>query len=235
MNVGGEWPRPVTLRSGWARAIARPWNDDVDDAHLRLIRGSATFLAGCVEALGGLGAAGVASTPLLPANRGIWERAGFVDHLELKLYRRPLDAAIEKPAAAVAVLEDVPWERLVTIDASAFEPLWRMSEAALQEAFDATTRATVLATDPGPDPSGFAIVGVAGGTAYLQRIAVDPTRQGEGLGRSLVRAALGWGMRRGAAAMILNTQPDNAASAALYEAEGFAEVAPGLVVLRKVT
>jgi ribosomal protein S18 acetylase RimI-like enzyme len=124
---------------------------------------------------------------------------------------------------------------MVSIDAGAFTPLWRMSADGLREAFEATTRAAVLATTTDDTMTGFAIVGLAGPTAYLQRIAVDPTAQGGGLGRAMVRAAMGWGVQRGATAMLLNTQPDNEASAALYEAEGFHEVTPGLVVLRKPT
>jgi len=235
VNTTGRWPDPITLKHGWAKAVARPWNDDVADAHLRLIRGSSAFIERCVEALGELGVSGVTSPPLLPDNRAIWERAGFGEHLGLLLFRRPLTGSIEPAEDPVVVLSNPPWARMVEIDALAFMPLWRMNRAGLEEAHQATGTATVLGTFDGENLTGFAIVGVAGTTAYLQRIAVDPAQQGKGLGRSMVRAAIGWAMGRGATVMLLNTQPENQTSATLYETEGFRTTSPGLVVLRKET
>lgn len=235
MNVSGDWPNPVGLKSGWARAQARPWNADINDAHLRLVRGNAVFLERCVEAIGGFGVAGVTSPPLLQENRGIWEKAGFGAHLELLLFRRSLLGGLNLPVSDVVIVDNPPWARLVEIDSSAFNPVWRMSEMGLKEAFDATNSSTVMATFDGETLTGFTVVGTAGNTGYLQRVAVDPSQQGRGLGRALVRASMGWAVKRGATAMLLNTQPDNETSARLYEAEGFKPLQPGLSVLRRST
>lgn len=235
MNVTGAWPRPITLRSGWARAEARRWNDHVADAQLRLLRGSAQFLERCVETIGELGAEGVASPPLLVDNQRVWRKAGFDSYLELDLFRRSLIGPVDPPGVAVSVLDPPPWPRLVEIDAASFVPLWQMNVDGLTEAYRATNRATVLATGDPDCITGFAIVGVAGTSGYLQRIAVDPAHRGAGLGKALVRASIGWAMKRGAHSMLLNTQPENTVSASLYVAEGFVKVDPGLSVLRKAT
>jgi GNAT superfamily N-acetyltransferase len=233
--VSGEWPRPITLRSGWARAEARRWNEHLADAQLRLVRGSAQFLERCVETIGTLGVEGVASPPLLPDNQRVWQRAGFEPYLELDLFRRSLIGPVDPPGVTVKVLDPPPWPRLVEIDAASFVPLWQMDVDGLQEAYRATNRATVLATGDDASITGFAIVGVAGTAGYLQRIAVDPAQRGAGLGKALVRSAIGWALKRGAHSMLLNTQPENTVSATLYVAEGFVKVDPGLSVLRKPT
>ncbi|HDH03011.1 MAG TPA: GNAT family N-acetyltransferase, partial [Actinobacteria bacterium] len=215
MNVSGHWPNAVGLKSGWAKAETRPWNKDINDAHLRLIRGNTAFLERCVGTIGGFGVAGVTSPPLLQENRGIWERAGFEAHLELLLFRRSLVGGLKVPVSDVVLLNNPPWVRMVEIDSSAFDPVWRMSEAGLREAFDATNRSTVMATFDEEVLTGFTVVGTAGNTGYLQRVAVDPDQQGRGLGRALVRASMGWAVKRGATTMLLNTQPDNETSAKL--------------------
>ena len=68
--------------------------------------------------------------------------------------------------------------------------------------------------------------------SYLQRVAVHPDHQGEGIGRSLVRASLRWGQKHGASSMLLNTQPENTAAARLYMSEGFVRLSYGLDVLK---
>ncbi len=93
----GTWPGPISLRRGWARAEARPWNDVVDDATLRLVRGGPAFLDACVQRLIHLGAPAVLSSPLAPSARKPWEAAGFVEHLELALMRLDLERSIQAP------------------------------------------------------------------------------------------------------------------------------------------
>lgn len=124
------------------------------------------------------------------------------------------------------------FDRLHPLDYSAFASLWRMDPTGLRESYRATTRSVILGVDDDDRLAGFAIVGVSGVTGYLQRIAVDPSVRRQGFGRRLVRASLRWAGRHGAAAMLLNTQPENDGSAALYRAEGFARVPGDLRVLK---
>ena len=54
LHVDGVWPGPLSVRRGWSRAVARPWNDEAPDAAMRLIRGSHEFLGEASRRLGSL-------------------------------------------------------------------------------------------------------------------------------------------------------------------------------------
>ena len=232
MITHGTWPNRVTLRHGWSKAVARPWNDNVPDASLRLVRGSASFVRRAADHLLDSTVDGVTSPPVLGSGQRVWRKAGFETYLRLHLYRTQLTRHPGQPGARVKWASHPDWRRLALIDRASFDDLWTMNAVGLREAFEATARAGVLITDEGPTITGFAIVGVGGTTGYLQRIAVDPEWRGHGLGRALVRTAMSWAATRGAVTMMLNTQPDNAPSAALYQAEGFSRMTSDLDVLR---
>ena len=81
--------------------------------------------------------------------------------------------------------------------------------------------------------TGYAITGRAGALGYLQRLAVHPDHQREGVGTALVADALWWARRRGAIAMLVNTQESNATALTLYERLGFHAEPEGLAVLER--
>lgn len=66
---------------------------------------------------------------------------------------------------------------------------------------------------------------------YVQRLAVHPDAQGQGLGRRLLLDGLHWMQRGGAWVASVNTQFDNSPALALYESVGFREEDFGLSVL----
>ena len=232
VRIEGDWPGPVTLQRGWARAAARPWNETTPMAHLRVERGGAGFLEECAAALLDLpGVTGVLSPPLLLAARPPWEQAGFRPHARLVLMRRELDGL---PASGHLV---VPGDLrdlgdALRVDQAAFDSFWRFDRTALLEAVNATThRAVHLVRRPGGGLAGYAITGRGGTLAYLQRVAVDPAWQGRGIGRSLVRTAGAWAEAQGASALLLNTPEGNASAAGLYASEGFRTITRDLAVL----
>jgi len=212
----------MILRRGWCRAVARPWNDDIPEAYLRVDRGGAGFLAGCAAALLSLpGVGGILSPPLLPAARPAWEQAGFSLRETLALLRRDLPAPGEPAHPVTSAAEDCLTEAL-EIDRAAFAPFWRLSLAGLQEALTATTRRAIhLCHSPRGSLAGFAITGVGSSLAYLQRLAVDPALQSQGIGYSLLRAAAAWAHAQGASTMLLNTPVENHSAAGFYRASGF--------------
>ena len=228
----GTWPGTVTLQRGWHRAVARPWNDDLPLAQLRLERGSAGFLADCTDSLLAVpGITGVLSPPLLPGARAPWEAAGFTPHSRLLLLRRELDA-LPAPTCPVVTGDPDDLAEADAVDRAAFDPFWRLGRAGLRDALAATPRRTLLlARHPDGGLAGFAIAGAGLSLAYLQRLAVDPAARSAGIGRSLVRAAGRWARGKGAGALLTNTPEGSEAAAAFYESEGFQAVTRDLAVL----
>ena len=232
ITVRGTWPGPITLRQGWAKAVARQWNEFVPDAQMRLVRGSAGFIAAATNHLLDTVALGVTSPPLPEMGANAWRKAGYHNYLHLDLFSMDLHALPKAPDHTVRSDQPGLWDDAVAIDSAAFQVRWRLGSVGLAEARDATTRSAFLTLEDEDRLAGFAIVGVAGPVSYLQRVAVLPEARGFGYGRSLVRASAQWGRARGGRSMLLNTQPDNEAAAALYQSEGFHKLPAGLNVLR---
>jgi [ribosomal protein S18]-alanine N-acetyltransferase len=231
-SVRGSWPGRVTLRSGWARAVARPYNDDLPDAGLRLDRGSAAFLAASAAWLLDQGCATVHSPPLMEGGARVWRQAGFVDGRILAIMERDLRRAVGAPLHAVRAGRRDEWGACAAIDRAAFPVTWRVGVLGLRDAAEATGSSRLFLVDSGGSPVGFAIAGTSFQTAYLQRIAVHPDHRGAGIGRSLVRAAVSWARCNQARTILLNTQIDNQVAATLYRSEGFVEGREALHVLR---
>lgn len=229
----GQWPGPLTFRRGWARAEARPWNDVEPSASLRLVRGSSPFLQACTSRLVELGAAEVLSPPLPSNARRAWETAGYEDYLHLALMRLSLDSQPSSPDHLVVEAEDWDSATLLCIDRAAFSEFWRFDEYGLREAVEATGHSSVLVIrDAVGGAAAYAIVGYGNAISYLQRMAVQPKWQGQGMGRSLLRVAARRARAAGAKVMLLNTQLDNTPAIRLYESEGFVELPDPLAVLR---
>ena len=231
LTARGSWPDPVVLRSGWSKARARPFNDDVPDAALRLERGSAAFLRRCAGWLLDRAPA-VFSGPLHSDSRRPWIVAGFRPDRSLALMERDLGLPIPAPAPGVRPGKAEEWARAADLDRVAFEPEWRIGRAGLAEAAAATSTSRFLVSADDDRLFGYAIVGVGFQIGYLQRVAVDPSVRGSGHGRSLVRASMAWARQRGARTMLLNTQLDNHGAAALYRSEGFEELPERLTIMR---
>ena len=231
----GDWPGPITYRRGWARATARRWNDVEPDASLRLVRGSSSFLSACVDLLAEGGAPSIISPPLPPAGQRTWTAAGFEPFIELALMRVALDRTPTAPSHLVVESDDTRLADLLTIDAAAFSPFWRFDELGLREAINATSRSlTLVIRDAEGGLAGYAVVGFGTAISYLQRVAVHPRWQGQGMGRSLIRVAARRARNLGAKVMLLNTQLDNDSALGLYEQEGYVRLPEPLHLVRFV-
>ncbi len=96
------------------------------------------------------------------------------------------------------------------------------------ERWDAGAIAALLAT-PGcfavlSEAGGMAMLRVAGDEAEVLALAVLPSAQARGVGGALLAAGLAEAARRGAASVLLEVAPGNAAARALYGRAGFREV-----------
>ena len=229
----GSWPGTVSLRRGWARAEARPWNDDSDDAAFRLIRGGSSFIEACVYRLRSLGAHAVMSSPLAESARRPWEAAGFDAFVELALMRLDLVPPVTPPHHLVVREDSYDLDLMLEVDSVAFDRFWRFSRAALLESIRATPKSSVFVIRDGDlGITGYAIVGYGHAISYLQRVAVDPKWQGRGMGRSLIRAVARGARRQGSKALLLNTKFENTAALGLHESEGYTKLPESLAVLK---
>jgi len=160
--------------------------------------------------------------------------AGFAVHERLHLLRHDLVEvdAVPPIAGGPRRARRRDQDAALMVDARAFEPFWRLDRAGLDDAVRATTTARfrVLAD---PDVVGYAVTGRSGDRGYLQRLAVDPHRRGQGLGRALVLDGLHWLRRRRALDVVVNTQVGNEGALHLYRRLGFVLQPDGLTVLTR--
>ncbi len=226
LKIRGDWPGLVTFTHGFARAVARPWNEDVQAASLRLERGGSRFLAGCAQVLSEW-VEEILSPATLPGSGHVWRQAGFEESGTLLLFEHPL-TGLAPPQLEVVEEPGAPLEALNRIDREAFPARWRLGPLGLAESLAATNKATIHTFSDGDEVLGFAVTGVALGVGYLQRLAVAPGHQGEGIGRALVRASLRWARQRRVMTVLVNTQPGNYPAVSLYRSEGFSDIAAGL-------
>jgi len=119
---------------------------------------------------------------------------------------------------------------VLEVDRAAFDSFWRLDEAGLDEALDATP-STRFRVATAPDVVAYVVAGRAGSRGYLQRLAVHPDHQRSGLGAALVLDALHWMRRRGTVRAAVNTQTTNEIALGLYLRLGFQLEPGGLAVL----
>ena len=123
---------------------------------------------------------------------------------------------------------------MVAIDHAAFPPFWQFDGGGLEEALRATPRTRFRAAVATPGRRrvlGYAICGRAGHRGFVQRLAVDPGAQRQGIGRGLLLDGLHWMRRRGVRRAVVNTQLGNDAALMLYQQCGFRREPAGLTVL----
>lgn len=222
-----------------ARLRIAPWRGDATVAHVTPGRASPTRAA-VERALDALvnGHYTTAVTAALPrSEQRPFLEAGFEVHEQLHLLRRGVSDL--PPVATTATLRrghlaDHP--AVLAVDRLAFPLFWRLDDSGLRDALDATPSARLRVAGLGTAPdtvAGYAITGRAGPRGYLQRLAVVPSAQREGMGTALVVDGLRWFRRWGAKEVLVNTQEGNADAVRLYERLGFEMQPEGLAVLRR--
>ena len=151
----------------------------------------------------------------------------------LHLLSRPLLNETPKPTRRLRTGR--AWHRraVLDIDRRAFDDFWRFDETSLREARTATPASRFAVVVENGDVLGYAVTGRAGSRGYLQRLAVDPQRNGEGIGTDLVFDCFDWAYHRGVQRMMVNTQERNQRALQLYRHLGFEPEPDGLVVLER--
>lgn len=181
---------------------------------------------------------GALTAALAPSDQKAFRDLGFAEVQRLHLLRRDVS---RMPTAA-----PVPTRRgrrrdhdaVLAVDHAAFEPFWQIDEDGLAAALTATRAARLRVASPGDDPDGdggvvgYAVCGRTAGHGYVQRLAVHPDHQGQGIGAALLLDGLRWLSRWSAREVVVNTQVGNQRSLRLYRQLGFELQPDGLAVLR---
>ncbi|MBI9114100.1 GNAT family acetyltransferase [Sanguibacter suaedae] len=132
----------------------------------------------------------------------------------------------------IAEIEDADVEQVLDLwDSCGLTRPWNDARADLAAA-RTTETATVLvareeagaAADGGRGPAvGTVMAGYDGHRGWLYYVAVDPSRQGTGIGRSLVVAAEAWLVAQGAVKIQLMVRSTNEGVAGFYAALGYTD------------
>ena len=108
----------------------------------------------------------------------------------------------------------------VAVDLDAFGPKWAQHRDALHDTRRATLRSRSRRATIDRQP----VVG------YLQRLAVSPQHQGQGIGYALTSDALQWMQQRGCDHALVNTSVQNEGALGLYENIGFSVLSEQLTI-----
>jgi len=165
----------------------------------------------------------IVTSALTPGEQAPFIECGFTERESLHLLRhdfasRPARSAVP---ARIRPARRTDQRRILEIDQLSFDEFWRFDRTSLHSARRATPHHRYIAAVLERTVVGYAIVGLAGATGYLQRLAVHPSARGLGIGSLLVLEAIDWTMVRGGMAMLVNTQTSNTDALALYRSLGF--------------
>jgi ribosomal protein S18 acetylase RimI-like enzyme len=224
------------VRWGTGRLRVGPWRGNEHVAYVAPVGDGPAptpdVVRRAVAGLAGRGYREAVTAALGPHEAQGFLLAGFEVHERLHLLARELDDLPPMPAVPLRRGRRRDRPAVLAVDGRAFSPFWRLDDDGLDEALAATPTSRFRIADIDGDVAGYAVTGKAGRRGFLQRLAVDPDREGLGLGRALVLDGLGWLRRRGVERVVVNTQEANARALALYEQLGFRRQHAGLAVLR---
>ncbi|ALG28399.1 acetyltransferase [Glutamicibacter halophytocola] len=120
---------------------------------------------------------------------------------------------------SVLAAQQIP-EAVALWDATELTRPWNDPCADTLRALETST-STVLAASEGSQVIATAMVGHDGHRGWLYYVAVDPRRQGSGLGAQMVQAASDWLTQCGVPKVQLMVREENAAVRGFYERLGF--------------
>lgn len=203
--------------------------------HLTVVEPRAVTADAVTQCCGRLAAAGYAhavTNAMSPADAAALVAAGFTVRERLHLLGRGLDGLPPGPGRPPRLRRAPDLGAVTRLDEAAFGER-AFDRGALDDALAATPRSRLRIAGPGGAPHAYAITGVAGWRAYVQRLGVHPDARRTGLARRLLHDGLRWARRRGARTAVVNTHEDNAIACALYESVGFVRLPRGLVVLER--
>ena len=167
------------------------------------------------------------------SNEAIFRQVGFAlleEIVEMTSVRPFCDAKI--PDRVVRFERERDPIRLLTIDREAFSWLWCNSRHEMSNYLkQAGVRAfTAISNDV---LAGYVSFTVHRDFAHIDRLAVLPEQQGQGIGKALMRWSLGEIRESGRENVILTTQSSNTRSQSLYRSFGFSKTQGGYSIYGK--
>ena len=224
-------------------ARVRKWPSRPDIAHLVLtdhtVAPSRASLDEWTQSLRSEGYTSIRTGALSLSATEPFEQAGFRDIQRLALLRMktPLPrVATHRTAQPHHEMRPLRSQRAFDVaarlDHLAFDSGWGLDVDGIEEACRATPvhriRLAVTATD---EPAGYMVTGRNGSAGFIQRLAVDPAYEGQGVATSLLQDGLGWLARRRVTDILVNTHLDNQRALSLYQRIGFEQLPENLRVM----
>ena len=224
-------------------ARVRKWPSRPDIAHLVLtdhtVAPSRASLDEWTQSLRSEGYTSIRTGALSLSATEPFEQAGFRDIQRLALLRMktPLPrVATHRTAQPHHEMRPLRSQRAFDVaarlDHLAFDSGWGLDVDGIEEACRATPvhriRLAVTATD---EPAGYMVTGRNGSAGFIQRLAVDPAYEGQGVATSLLQDGLSWLARRRVTDILVNTHLDNERALSLYQRIGFEQLPENLRVM----
>lgn len=214
-----------------------PWRGQLEIACLSPLPDgpppSATFVHHCLDQLAARGFSRVVTTALSVPEQAGFLGAGFGVEEDLHLLVHDLQWLPPAPPASLRRASQTDRPAVLEVDNRSFAPFWRIDDDGLTDAIAATPRTRFRVASGETGVIAYAVSGRAGRRGFLQRLAVEPGHQREGLGRALALDALFWLRRWRVERAVVNTQLDNVAALSLYEGLGFRREQTCLSVLSR--
>ncbi|MEY4339345.1 MAG: hypothetical protein RLZ14_1195, partial [Actinomycetota bacterium] len=136
------------------------------------------------------------------------------------LLQHDLVLRVDRPRVPIARLTAHQHTIASEVDRAAFGDGWYLDPEAIDEVRHATPHHRARTT-AGQPLRAYAVSGRDAGIGFLQRLAVHPQQQRQGLGRALVLDSLRWMTRWKVDRVLVNTPVNNEAALLLYESTGF--------------
>jgi ribosomal protein S18 acetylase RimI-like enzyme len=229
-------PTPMVLRGQGVTCRVREWPSQPRVAHLVLYQQARLpspddLKRWCDE----LAASGfqAARTSALSRTAGVRVASvGFSPVQELVLLQHDEPRAAPSTSVSTSRLLVGDHAMASRVDHAAFGPGWSLDPDAIADVCHATPRHR--GRHAGGNPlQAYAITGRDSRQGFLQRLAVDPMHQRQGLGRALVIDSLRWLARWRVGRVLVNTPTTNDGALALYESLGFRQLRDRLSVYER--
>lgn len=235
--------RVLVLHDGIVSARVRTWPGRPEIAHVVLSDHQSSPTVSAVRSWSELlrleGYSCVRTGALSPDAASSFERAGFhrIQSLALLQLNDPrVISRLRRLARPTVAMRTLRSERSLhtaaAIDRAAFGADWDLDVLAIRDACRATPSHRIrLAVTAADEPAGYMITGRSGASGFVQRLAVTPEHQGQGLAHALLQDGLRWLARHRVTDILVNTHLDNVRALNLYTSWKFTRVDEELQVL----